>query len=116
MWSIPLDRERDFDCILSDAIRELEDRRVAIIPRGVAQEEVARELAAARQALSDTQDELTDARIRISVLTPGASNYSKLLMRVESTAAILTELERLCAGLSQNNLRGMLLHLLDDRQ
>jgi hypothetical protein len=27
MWSIPVDKERDFDCILSDAISELEHRR-----------------------------------------------------------------------------------------
>ena len=27
MWSIPVDAERDFDCILSDAIHELEARR-----------------------------------------------------------------------------------------
>lgn len=31
MWSIPVDRERDFDCILSDAIDELEARRAAAI-------------------------------------------------------------------------------------
>lgn len=32
MWSIPVDRERDFDCILSDAIDELERRRLADLP------------------------------------------------------------------------------------
>jgi hypothetical protein len=29
LWSIPVDKERDFDCILSDAIDELEARRFA---------------------------------------------------------------------------------------
>jgi hypothetical protein len=29
LWSIPVDQERDFDCILSDAIDELERRRAA---------------------------------------------------------------------------------------
>jgi hypothetical protein len=27
MWTIPVDNERDFDCILSDAISELEELR-----------------------------------------------------------------------------------------
>ena len=27
LWSIPVDRDRDFDCILSDAISELVERR-----------------------------------------------------------------------------------------
>ena len=30
MWSIPADPRRDFDCILSDSIKELEDRRKAM--------------------------------------------------------------------------------------
>ncbi len=32
LWSIPVDQERDFDCILRDAIKELAARR-AITPR-----------------------------------------------------------------------------------
>jgi hypothetical protein len=31
MWSIPADPERDFDCVLSDAITELEQLRAAVL-------------------------------------------------------------------------------------
>jgi len=34
-WTIPCDREKDFDCILSDAISELEDRRTAMKAAGL---------------------------------------------------------------------------------
>ena len=34
-WSIPVDYERDFDCILSDAIEELESRREAMKKAGI---------------------------------------------------------------------------------
>ena len=34
-WSIPADRRRDFDCILSDGIEELEDRRKAMAEAGM---------------------------------------------------------------------------------
>jgi hypothetical protein len=36
MWSIPVDKDRDFDCILSDAIDELEYRRSVSRPGGAA--------------------------------------------------------------------------------
>ena len=36
LWTIPVDRERDFDCILSDAVSELEDRRAAMKTAGIA--------------------------------------------------------------------------------
>ena len=35
MWSIPVDRERDFDCILSDAIDELVELRASSRPASV---------------------------------------------------------------------------------
>ena len=34
LWTIPVDHERDFDCILSDATSELEDRREAMKTAG----------------------------------------------------------------------------------
>lgn len=52
------------------------------------------ELHPLRQALSDAQDDLTQARIRIDVLEPGARNYNAQQIRADKAEDALVEMTR----------------------
>ena len=52
------------------------------------------ELHPLRQALSDAQDDLTQARIRIDVLEPGARNYNAQRIRADKAEDALVEMTR----------------------